>query len=181
MYIPRKKADFTITHRTKICSETDSISTTHEQSDDRSTHRIKYPGCQIPPDMKEKRLQSYIPTAHRGETREMPHGPTSSCKMIVLYEKTQGIVNLRPNNQAEYAAVIHALADAADEGYRDITLYSDSELVIRQLRGEYKVRDPLPQAPVYQNNGNHQQIRFHILQKCAALRQTHHYRRPHVQ
>lgn len=59
----------------------------------------------------------------------------------VIAKKDSGFCEFATNNQAEYTAVIHALADAADEGFRDITLYSDSQLIIRQLRGEYKVRD----------------------------------------
>lgn len=59
----------------------------------------------------------------------------------IIVKKDSGYCEFATNNQAEYTAVIHALADAADEGLRTITLYSDSQLVIRQLRGEYKVRD----------------------------------------
>ena len=59
----------------------------------------------------------------------------------IIVKKNSGYCEFATNNQAEYTAVIHALADAADEGLRDITLYSDSQLIIRQLRGEYKVRD----------------------------------------
>lgn len=59
----------------------------------------------------------------------------------IIVKKKSGFCEFATNNQAEYAAVIHALADAADGGFRDILLYSDSQLIIRQLRGEYKVRD----------------------------------------
>ncbi|MBC8274435.1 MAG: ribonuclease HI family protein [Chloroflexi bacterium] len=45
------------------------------------------------------------------------------------------------NNQAEYQAVIAALKAAARFKATEITLYLDSELVVRQLAGSYKVRN----------------------------------------
>ncbi len=45
------------------------------------------------------------------------------------------------NNVAEYTALIRALERAAELGCRDITVYADSELMIKQLNGEYRVRN----------------------------------------
>ncbi len=45
------------------------------------------------------------------------------------------------NNQAEYKALIAGLQRARDEGVTDITCYLDSELVVQQLRGEYRVKN----------------------------------------
>ncbi|MFA6533815.1 MAG: ribonuclease HI family protein [Patescibacteria group bacterium] len=45
------------------------------------------------------------------------------------------------NNQAEYQAVIDALAAAEKLGAEEIDFYLDSELVVMQLRGEYKVKN----------------------------------------
>ena len=45
------------------------------------------------------------------------------------------------NNVAEYSAAIHALNWLLGRGYRgDVVLVGDSELVIRQMKGEYQVR-----------------------------------------
>ena len=44
------------------------------------------------------------------------------------------------NNQAEYWAVIAALEEAVKLGAKSVDLKSDSELVVRQLTGMYKVR-----------------------------------------
>ncbi|MFH2105989.1 MAG: ribonuclease HI family protein [Candidatus Micrarchaeota archaeon] len=47
------------------------------------------------------------------------------------------------NNIAEYSAVIKALEVAIKEYKPDkIELRADSQLIIRQLNGEYKVKDP---------------------------------------
>jgi ribonuclease HI len=46
------------------------------------------------------------------------------------------------NNTAEYQALILALEKALELGARSITVFLDSELVVRQIRGEYRVREP---------------------------------------
>ncbi|MCL4375557.1 ribonuclease HI family protein [Candidatus Marsarchaeota archaeon] len=47
------------------------------------------------------------------------------------------------NNKAEYTAIIEALKTAASSYGKDneIRLYSDSELVVNQLSGKYKIRE----------------------------------------
>jgi ribonuclease HI len=46
------------------------------------------------------------------------------------------------NNVAEYRALITALEEAKKLGARKIDIRGDSELIIKQMRGEYRVRDP---------------------------------------
>jgi len=46
------------------------------------------------------------------------------------------------NNQAEYQGAIAALEAALGLGAREVELRMDSELVIRQLSGRYRVRNP---------------------------------------
>ena len=46
------------------------------------------------------------------------------------------------NNQAEYAALVRGLEAAADHGYDELAVRGDSELVVRQVRGEYDANDP---------------------------------------
>jgi ribonuclease HI len=43
------------------------------------------------------------------------------------------------NNQAEYKAIIAALRELSGE---DLTVYSDSQLAVRQLDGIYRIKDP---------------------------------------
>lgn len=45
------------------------------------------------------------------------------------------------NNQAEYQAVHAALSWVQQQGGTDVDLYADSELIVKQLRGEYKVKN----------------------------------------
>ncbi|MFC7059154.1 ribonuclease HI [Halovenus salina] len=46
------------------------------------------------------------------------------------------------NNQAEYAGLIHALEVAEGYGFEEVEIRSDSELVVKQIRGEYDVNSP---------------------------------------
>ena len=48
----------------------------------------------------------------------------------------------KTNNQAEYTAVILALKRAALFSASHVRVLSDSELIVRQMRGEYKVKHP---------------------------------------
>ena len=45
------------------------------------------------------------------------------------------------NNVAEYFALIYGLEEAWHLGYRSIKVKTDSELLARQINGQYKVRD----------------------------------------
>jgi len=51
-----------------------------------------------------------------------------------------GTLGRKTNNEAEYQAVINSLQKAASRSFRRVVVHSDSELVIRQIRGEYRVR-----------------------------------------
>lgn len=44
------------------------------------------------------------------------------------------------NNEAEYTAVIRAVEEAIQLGGRDLKIFSDSELLVRQINGQYKVK-----------------------------------------
>jgi ribonuclease HI len=45
------------------------------------------------------------------------------------------------NNQAEYQALVAALEEVKTLGAKEVHCYLDSELVVKQLRQEYKVKD----------------------------------------
>lgn len=45
------------------------------------------------------------------------------------------------NNQAEYRALNLALEEAIKKGATRLKIYADSELMVKQVRGEYRVKD----------------------------------------
>ena len=64
-----------------------------------------------------------------------PDGPPIPIEEISDY------IGESTNNIAEYAAVVRALERASDLGARDVDLRTDSELLTKQLSGEYRVRN----------------------------------------
>jgi len=68
---------------------------------------------------------------------------------VVKDEKQQTLIEVSQyigkgtNNQAEYKAVIAGLKSAASLKADELVLYLDSELIIRQLSGDYKVKNAL--------------------------------------
>ena len=46
------------------------------------------------------------------------------------------------NNRAEYAALIEALEAATEYGLKEVDLRGDSQLVVKQVRGEWNTNDP---------------------------------------
>ena len=46
------------------------------------------------------------------------------------------------NNVAEYNGLLAALRWAADHGIANLRIRSDSELLVKQMRGEYRVKNP---------------------------------------
>jgi ribonuclease HI len=50
-------------------------------------------------------------------------------------------IGVATNNVAEYSALVAGLERAADAGVSELEVVSDSELVVKQMRGEYKVKN----------------------------------------
>jgi len=53
-----------------------------------------------------------------------------------------GFIGPATNNVAEYQALLHGLRYALGRGARRAKVFSDSELVVRQVSGAYKVKHP---------------------------------------
>ena len=50
-------------------------------------------------------------------------------------------IGVATNNVAEYSALVAGLRHAADAGVRELEVRSDSELMVKQMRGEYRVKN----------------------------------------
>lgn len=89
-----------------------------------------------------KKLILYIDGASRGNP-----GP-AGLGVVVMDEKRKKLKELcrylgeTTNNIAEYSALIYGLEKVADFKAEQLTINMDSELVVKQLNGEYKVKDP---------------------------------------
>jgi len=70
----------------------------------------------------------------------------TAAGMVILDEKDNEIYKCAvylghgTNNTAEYSAISEGLQAALGMGIDKLSVYSDSQLVIRQLNGEYKIK-----------------------------------------
>lgn len=63
--------------------------------------------------------------------------------------EVNGYLGSTTNNVAEYAGLLEALTVARDEGADDVEIVSDSELLVKQMLGVYRVKHP-NLIPLYQ-------------------------------
>jgi len=89
-----------------------------------------------------KKVVIYADGAARGNP-----GP-AAIAAIIKDEQGRLITNISrrigtaTNNQAEYRAIIAALEEATRLGAREVDIRSDSQLVVKQISGGYRVRKP---------------------------------------
>jgi ribonuclease H / adenosylcobalamin/alpha-ribazole phosphatase len=50
-------------------------------------------------------------------------------------------IGVATNNVAEYRALVEGLRRAADLGLDELEVVSDSELIVKQMRGEYRIKN----------------------------------------
>ena len=50
-------------------------------------------------------------------------------------------LGVQTNNVAEYTALVNGLRRAAELGVIEVEVVSDSELMVKQMRGEYKIKN----------------------------------------
>lgn len=93
-----------------------------------------------------KRMRMYADGGSRGN-------PGPSASGFVLYELNadgeQGklifehgeYLGIKTNNQAEYTAIILGLKKAKELGAESVDVRLDSQLAVRQLNGEYRVKN----------------------------------------
>jgi len=87
-----------------------------------------------------KTLLIHIDGGSRGNPGDAGFGvyvtDASGTERAALY----GYIGVATNNVAEYQALLHALRYAIAEGATSVRLFSDSELVVKQMDGRYKVK-----------------------------------------
>jgi len=90
--------------------------------------------------MKVKRVVIHSDGASQGNPGLAAIGATIKDEQGKLIARISQRIGRTTNNQAEYRAIVAALEEAIRLGARQIELNSDSELVVRQIKGEYRVR-----------------------------------------
>ena len=88
-----------------------------------------------------EKIEIFVDGASKGN-------PGPSGIGIVFFDSNKNVIKKlfkfignATNNVAEYTALIYALQEALIDGYKNIAVKSDSELITKQVRGEYKVKN----------------------------------------
>jgi ribonuclease HI len=84
----------------------------------------------------------YIDGGARGNPGPAGYGVRVEDPAGTLIEELHGGLGIATNNVAEYNGLLAALQWAVAHGEQDVNVRSDSELLVKQMRGEYKVKHP---------------------------------------
>jgi len=82
-----------------------------------------------------------------GAARDNPKGPAGAGAVLLddanqVVGTVSDFLGVRTNNEAEYEALIRGLRKALDLGARRVLVRADSEVMVRHLNGEYRVKAP---------------------------------------
>lgn len=84
--------------------------------------------------------RAWIDGASRGNPGEAGFGVLFQTDRDA--DEIVGYLGQATNNVAEYAALIAVLTLAAERGVKKLVVYSDSQLLVRQITGAYRVKAP---------------------------------------
>ena len=87
-------------------------------------------------------MHIHIDGASRGNPGEAAFGVYVTTAEGAPVAELYGYLGRASNNVAEYQALIHALRYAMARGAARVSVFSDSELVVRQMSGAYRVKHP---------------------------------------
>jgi ribonuclease HI len=91
-------------------------------------------------------ITMYIDGGSRGNPGPAGYGVRIESADGTVVERLSGSVGIATNNVAEYRGLIAALQWAAAHGHTHVHVRSDSELLVRQMKGEYRVKNAGLQA-----------------------------------
>ena len=85
-------------------------------------------------------IVAYIDGGARGNPGPAGYGVRVEDERGAMLHELHGFIGRSTNNVAEYHGLIAALRYAQQHGHRIVRIRSDSELLVKQMRGEYRVR-----------------------------------------
>jgi ribonuclease HI len=91
-------------------------------------------------------IVAYIDGGARGNPGPAGYGVRIEDEQGALINEFNGFLGSATNNVAEYNGLLAALKYAQQHGHRRVLIKSDSELLVKQMRGEYRVKHPGLQA-----------------------------------
>ncbi|MBI4801827.1 MAG: ribonuclease HI family protein [Elusimicrobia bacterium] len=91
--------------------------------------------------MKSKKLKIFIDGGSRGNPGRGACAATFFDEKGSLIEEESGYLGHCTNNFAEYNGLVLALSAAERLGAAELKIFSDSELLVKQFNGKYKIKD----------------------------------------
>ena len=92
--------------------------------------------------MTSTRVVAYIDGGARGNPGPAGYGVRIETPTGELEHELHAPIGVATNNVAEYRGLIAALSYLAEHGHDDALIRSDSQLLVRQMQGRYRVRHP---------------------------------------
>jgi probable phosphoglycerate mutase len=86
-------------------------------------------------------IVAHIDGGSRGNPGPAGYGVAISDSAGHRIAELSDYLGVQTNNFAEYSALLAALEYAVKHGHKALKVVSDSELLVRQMRGQYKVRN----------------------------------------
>ena len=94
-------------------------------------------------------IVAYIDGGARGNPGPAGYGVRIEDEQGALIDEFHGFLGTSTNNVAEYNGLLAALRYASEHGHRKVRIKSDSELLVKQMTGQYRVKHP-GLKPLYQ-------------------------------
>jgi ribonuclease HI len=95
-----------------------------------------------PPDRPEHCLVAHVDGGARGNPGPAGYGVVFEDEKGTSVAQLSEYLGHQTNNFAEYSGLLAALRYAVDQGPRALEVIADSELMVKQMNGQYKVRAP---------------------------------------
>jgi ribonuclease HI len=92
--------------------------------------------------LPEDRLIAHIDGGARGNPGPAGYGIVIEDAARRRVAELSKFLGHRTNNYAEYMGLVASLEYAVAHGYKALEVISDSELLVKQINGQYKVRNP---------------------------------------
>ena len=87
-------------------------------------------------------IVAYIDGGARGNPGPAGYGVRIEAPDGTVLAELHGGIGVATNNVAEYNGLLAALQWAVDHGQPRLRIRADSELLVKQMRGEYNVKNP---------------------------------------
>ena len=103
-----------------------------------STSRPRRPSSSS---LERRSLRLHVDGASRGNPGEAGFGVHVTAENGTEVASLYGYLGKATNNVAEYQALLHGLRFALARGASRVEVFSDSELLVRQIEGRYRVKN----------------------------------------